>query len=88
LNEAQVMDFAREAVFTMLKVATPIMVVGLIVGLAISLFQALTSIQEMTLTFVPKILVVFTSLLILLPYMLEIMQRFMESVADRIVGIG
>ena len=88
MNEAQVMDFAREAVFTTLKVATPIMVVGLIVGLAISLFQALTSIQEMTLTFVPKILVVFTSLLILLPYMLDIMQRFMESVADRIVGIG
>lgn len=88
MNEAQVMDFAREAVFTMLKVATPIMVVGLIVGLAISLFQALTSIQEMTLTFVPKILVVFTSLLVLLPYMFETMQRFMESVADRIVGFG
>ena len=88
MNEAQVMDFAREAVFTMLKVATPIMVVGLIVGLAISLFQALTSIQEMTLTFVPKILIVFTSLLVLLPYMLGIMQHFMESVADRIVGIG
>lgn len=88
MNEAQVMDFAREAVFTMLKVATPIMVVGLIVGLVISLFQALTSIQEMTLTFVPKILIVFTSLLVLLPYMFETMQRFMESVADRIVGFG
>jgi flagellar biosynthetic protein FliQ len=88
LNEAQVMDFAREAVFTMLKVATPIMIVGLIVGLVVSLFQALTSIQEMTLTFVPKILIVFTSLLILLPYMFDVMQHFMESVADRIVGIG
>lgn len=88
MNEAQVMDFAREAVFAMLKVATPIMLVGLVVGLAISLFQALTSIQEMTLTFVPKILIVFTSLLVLLPYMLDVMQRFMESVADRIVGIG
>lgn len=88
MNEAQVMDFAREAVFTMLKVATPIMVVGMIVGLAISLFQALTSLQEMTLTFVPKILIVFTSLLILLPYMFQVMQHFMESVADRIVGIG
>ena len=42
----------------------------------------------MTLTFVPKILIVFTSLLILLPYMFEVMQHFMESVADRIVGIG
>jgi flagellar biosynthetic protein FliQ len=88
LNEAEVLEFARESVFTMLKVATPIMIVGLIVGLAISLFQALTSIQEMTLTFVPKILIVFTSLLVLLPYMFDIMQNFMESVAGRIVGIG
>ena len=88
MNEAQVLDFAREAVFAMLKVATPIMIVGMIVGLAISLFQALTSIQEMTLTFVPKILVVFASLLVLLPYMFDVMKTFMESVADRIVGIG
>jgi len=88
LNEAQVLDFAREAILAMLKVATPIMIVGMIVGLAISLFQALTSIQEMTLTFVPKILVVFASLLVLLPYMFDVMKTFMESVADRIVGIG
>jgi flagellar biosynthesis protein FliQ len=88
LNEAQVLDFAREAVLAMLKVATPIMIVGMIVGLTISLFQALTSIQEMTLTFVPKILVVFASLLVLLPYMFDVMKTFMESVADRIVGIG
>jgi len=88
LNEAQVLDFAREAVFAMLKVATPIMIIGMIVGLSISLFQALTSIQEMTLTFVPKILVVFASLLVLLPFMFDVMKTFMESVADRIVGIG
>ncbi len=88
MNEAQVLDFARDAIFVTLKVASPIMLVGLIVGLAIALFQALTSIQEMTLTFVPKILVVFTSLLVLMPFMFGIMQRFMESVATRIVGIG
>ena len=88
MNEAQVLDFAREAIFAMLKVATPIMIVGMIVGLAISLFQALTSIQEITLTFVPKILVVFASMLVLLPFMFGVMTRFMESVADRIVGIG
>ncbi len=88
MNEAQVLDFARDAIFTTLKVASPIMLVGLIVGLAIALFQALTSIQEMTLTFVPKILVVFASLLVLMPFMFGIMQRFMESVATRIVGIG
>lgn len=88
MDEAQVLDFAREAVFAMLKVATPIMIVGMIVGLTVSLFQALTPIQEMTLTFVPKILVVFTSLLVLLPFMFGVMKAFMESVADRIVGIG
>ncbi|MEM9682851.1 MAG: flagellar biosynthesis protein FliQ [Pseudomonadota bacterium] len=88
MNEAQVLDFAREAIIAMLKVATPIMIVGMIVGLAISLFQALTSIQEITLTFVPKILVVFASMLVLLPFMFGVMTRFMESVADRIVGIG
>jgi len=88
MNEADVLEFARESVFTMLKVATPIMLVGLVVGLAIALFQALTSIQEMTLTFVPKILVVFTSLLVFLPFMFQVMRAFMESVADRIVGIG
>ena len=82
------LDFAREAIVAMLKVATPIMIIGMIVGLAISLFQALTSIQEITLTFVPKILVVFTSMLVLLPFMFNVMKRFMESVADRIVGIG
>ena len=88
MNEAQVLDFARDAIFTTLKVASPIMLVGLVVGLAIALFQALTSIQEMTLTFVPKILVVFASLLVLMPFMFGVMQRFMESVATRIVGIG
>lgn len=88
MNEAQVLDFAREAVYVMLKVATPVMIVGMIVGLSISLFQALTSIQEMTLTFVPKILVVFASLIVLLPFMFDVMRHFMESVADRIVGLG
>lgn len=88
MNEAEVLEFARESVFTMLKVATPIMLVGLVVGLTIALFQALTSIQEMTLTFVPKILIVFVSLLVFLPYMLHVMRDFMESVAGRIIGIG
>ncbi|MDH3701200.1 MAG: flagellar biosynthesis protein FliQ [Alphaproteobacteria bacterium] len=88
MNEAEVLDFAQDAIFTTLKVASPIMLVGLVVGLAIALFQALTSIQEMTLTFVPKILVVFASLLVLMPFMFGIMQRFMETIATRIVGIG
>jgi flagellar biosynthesis protein FliQ len=88
MNEAQALDFMRDAILTLLKVTTPIMLVGLIVGLIISLFQALTSIQEMTLTFVPKILIVFFSLVIFLPFMLDTMRGFMEGVADKIIGLG
>ena len=88
MNEAQVLDFASEAVWTMLKVAGPVMLLGLMVGLVIALFQALTSIQEITLTFVPKILVVFVSLIVLMPFMFGVMQQFMESITDRIIGLG
>ena len=68
MNEAQALDFMRDAIWTLIIVVAPIMLVGLVVGLIISLFQALTSIQEMTLTFVPKILLVFMSLVIFLPF--------------------
>ena len=88
MNEAQAHDFMRDAILTLIIVVAPIMLVGLVVGLIISLFQALTSIQEMTLTFVPKILLVFMSLVIFLPFMLETMRLFMEGVADKIIGLG
>ena len=88
MNEAQALDFMRDAIWTLIIVVAPIMLVGLVVGLIISLFQALTSVQEMTLTFVPKILLVFMSLVIFLPFMLETMRLFMEGVADKIIGLG
>ncbi len=88
MNEAQALDFMRDAIWTLIIVVAPIMLVGLVVRLIISLFQALTSIQEMTLTFVPKILLVFMSLVIFLPFMLETMRLFMEGVADKIIGLG
>ena len=72
----------------MLTVASPVMLIGLVVGLAVAIFQALTSIQEMSLTFVPKILAVFVSLIVLLPFMFETMTKYMEGIVDRIVGIS
>ena len=57
MNQETVMEIGRDALMTILLVAGPIMAAGLLVGLIIALFQALTTIQEMTLTFVPKILV-------------------------------
>jgi flagellar biosynthetic protein FliQ len=82
------MDIAREAVFTLLQVAGPVMLVGLAVGLTVSLFQSLTQLQEMTLVFVPKILAIFASLAIFLPFMGNTLQSFMESIAARIASLG
>tara|TARA_B100000925_G_C21691454_1_gene338378 strand:- start:6 stop:272 length:267 start_codon:yes stop_codon:yes gene_type:complete len=88
MDETQFLQFARESVLVMLTVASPVMLIGLVVGLAVAIFQALTSIQEMSLTFVPKILAVFVSLIILLPFMFETMTKYMEGIVDRIVGIS
>lgn len=88
MNEVQALDFAREAIITVLKIGSPIMLIALVVGLTIALFQALTQIQEMTLTFVPKIIVIFISLLLFLPFIIETLQTFMLGVADRIAGIS
>jgi flagellar biosynthetic protein FliQ len=84
----EVMDVAREAVFTLLLVAGPVMLVGLSVGLIVSLFQSLTQLQEMTLVFVPKILAIFASLAIFLPFMGNTMFTFMETIAARIASLG
>jgi flagellar biosynthetic protein FliQ len=88
MNAADVMDVAREAVIVMLKVGSPIMLLALTVGLTISLFQALTQMQEMTLTFVPKAIVIYLSLLLFLPFMLGVLVTFTEGLMDRIVALG
>ncbi len=71
MDQQAVLDIGREAIIVVIKLAAPLMIVSLAVGLVISLFQALTQIQEMTLAFVPKILVIFISLLALLPFMMS-----------------
>jgi flagellar biosynthetic protein FliQ len=81
----EVLDVARDAIYTLIVVSAPVMLVGLIVGVAISLLQALTQIQEMTLAFVPKILAIFVSLLIALPFMAEKLHAEMLRIASRIV---
>lgn len=86
MNEEIALDVARETIFTVLQVSAPIMIVGLVVGLAIAIFQALTQIQEATLTFVPKILAVFASMLFLIPFMLDKLRVFMSFVMDHAIG--
>jgi flagellar biosynthetic protein FliQ len=80
----EVLDVARDAIMTLILVASPVMLVGLVVGLAISLLQALTQIQEMTIAFVPKILAIFVALLVALPFMAEKLNAEMLRIAARI----
>jgi flagellar biosynthetic protein FliQ len=88
MTGGEVLDVAREAVWTMIFVASPIMIVGLLVGVVIALFQALTQIQEMTLVFVPKILAIFVTILITLPFMSQLLQSFMGRVTEMILASG
>lgn len=82
----EVIDVARDSIVTLVLVASPLMLVGLFVGVAVSLFQALTQIQEMTLVFVPKILAMFLAMLIALPFMSDVLHGHMTRLAARIVG--
>ena len=72
----------------MIIVSAPMMIVGLIVGVVIALFQALTQIQEMTLVFVPKIIAIFVAMLVALPFMGATMAGYMSRVADLIMVGG
>ena len=84
----EVLDVARDTIYTLVLVSSPLMLVGLVVGVVISLFQALTQIQEMTLVFVPKILAIFIAMLIALPFMAQVLQGQMVRLAARIVSGG
>jgi flagellar biosynthetic protein FliQ len=88
MNGAEVIDIARDAIITLVLVASPLMLVGLAVGVAISLLQALTQIQEMTLVFVPKILAIFAAMLLTLPFMGDALQSHMARIAARITMGG
>jgi flagellar biosynthetic protein FliQ len=86
MSGAEVLDVGRDGIFTLLWVAGPLMIVALVVGVAISLFQALTQIQEMTLVFVPKIIAIFVALIIALPFMGDVLNGYMGRIASRIIS--
>ncbi len=88
MTEADVLDVARDAMMTMLLVSAPMLLIGLIVGLIISVFQTLTHIQEMTLTFIPKILSIFGAMILFMPWMLRELTEFTQRVMDKIVALG
>jgi len=79
-----VVSFAQEAIKTTILVSMPMLGLGLAVGLAVSIFQAVTQINEMTLTFVPKILIVLLALLFFASWMLEHLMRFAATTIEQI----
>ena len=86
MNGPEVMDVARDAILTLILVTAPLMLVGLVVGVVVSLLQALTQIQEATLVFVPKILAIFLTLLIALPFMADRLHANFLRIAAHITG--
>ena len=86
MTGAEVLDIGREAIIVLLKVASPFMIIALVVGLTIALFQALTQVQEMTLVFVPKIFAIFITLLVMLPFMGTMLSSLMTMIFDRIAA--
>jgi flagellar biosynthetic protein FliQ len=88
MNGLEVLDVAREGIWTFFKVGLPIMLIGLVVGFGISIFQALTQIQEQTLVYVPKIVSTFLGLLLLMPFMADALQGQMTRLAARIATGG
>jgi flagellar biosynthetic protein FliQ len=80
MTQAFIIDFAMESIKTTLLLSAPMLGLGLITGLAVSIFQAVTSIQELTLTFIPKILAVFLSVLLFFPWLMQLMITFTSKI--------
>ena len=88
MNEAEAIEIAREGVWVLLQMVLPLLVISLIVGVVISLFQALTQIQEQTITFAPKLVIMLISLIVLLPFMIQSLNSFTVKLFQRIITIG
>jgi len=83
-----VVDLARRAIETTLLVSSPMLLAGLVVGIMVSIFQAATQINEQTMTFVPKIVVVFLAMLLFAPWMIRVMLSYTTEVFAGIATVG
>lgn len=86
MTGAETLDVARDAIWTIVIVSAPLMVAGLVVGVTVSLVQALTQIQEQTLVFVPKIIAIFVTMILALPFMADALHAHMMRISSRIIG--
>ena len=88
MNVNDFIEISRDAIWVMIKLGAIPMLAGLAIGVVISLLQALTQIQEMTLSFVPKIITLFVVIILALPFMIDVMQGFTNDVMSRIAQSG
>ena len=79
ITEGQVLDIAREAIFQIIINSAPVLIISLVIGLVISIFQTVTSIQEQTLTFVPKIIAVFLGIMVFGSWILNNLGGFIDQ---------
>ena len=86
MNPQDAIDLGREALWTMLLIGSPVLVAGMIVGLVIGLLQALTQIQEQSVAFVPKIIVMLVVLSISLPWLISRMVQYTSTLIGGIPG--
>jgi flagellar biosynthetic protein FliQ len=88
VNATDVLEISRDSIWIMLKISAPLMLTALVVGLVIGLLQALTQLQEQTLTFVPKIVILFAVFVLTIPFMSNTLIEFTRELMTRAVGIG
>jgi flagellar biosynthetic protein FliQ len=86
MDGPMILDIGRDAVWLTIVIAGPVLVVGLVVGILVSMLQTVTQLQEPTLAYVPKILSIFAALILFFPYMGIQMASFMERLAKAIIA--
>ena len=88
MDEATLIDIGRDAIWVSFKLSAPLMAVATVVGIIIALLQALTTVQEATLTFVPKMAAMLVVMVLLLPFIMATLTEFTHTMFDRIVTLG
>ena len=88
MSETDMAGALRETLWVVVKLGGPLLIAALVVGLVVSLVQAVTQVNESTLVFVPKLLVLFAAFALLGPFMVETLTAYTHSLMDRVIAVG
>ena len=87
MTQSDVLDLFMNAMYAAFKLAAPVLIASIVIGLIVAIFQAATQVHEQTLTFVPKVIVIALMLLVLGSWMINIIQEFFTMIFDKIAGM-